>query len=74
MAGYYFLRIKKDYASAIIEDLRKLDAVELVEPEDSDIPDWQKKQVKARLKELKKNPEKAINWSGATKKLKALAK
>ena len=30
MAAIYHLRIKKDYATAVIEDLRKLDAIELI--------------------------------------------
>ena len=30
MAAIYHLRVKKDYATAVIEDLRKLDAIELI--------------------------------------------
>jgi hypothetical protein len=74
MAAYYFLRVKKAYATAIIEDLQKLKAVELVEPEDTDIPEWQKKEVRSRLKELKQNPAKAISLSTAKKRLKRLSK
>jgi len=40
MAGYYFSRVKKDYATAIIEDLQKLDAVELLDADDNNIPEW----------------------------------
>ena len=44
MTGYYFLRVKKDYATAIIEDLeRELDAVELLDADDNNIPEWQKR-------------------------------
>jgi hypothetical protein len=70
MAAYYFLRIKKAYATAVIEDLQKMDAVELVEPEDTDIPEWQKKEVRSRLKELKKDPTKGVSFSTAQKKIK----
>lgn len=38
------------------------------------IPEWQKKEVRKRLKDLKKNPSKAINWNDATKRIKRLAK
>ena len=36
-----YVRIKKTYASAIIKDLQKLDAIEILE--EPLIPDWQKK-------------------------------
>ena len=74
MSVYYFLRVKKGYASAVIKDLQKMDAVEVMEPEDANIPEWQKEQVRARLKELKKYPEKAVSWTIVQKKLKQLAK
>lgn len=68
----YHIRIKKNYAADIIKDLQKLDAVELLtEPP---IPEWQKKEVRKRLKDLKKNPSKAINWNDASKRIKQLAK
>ena len=73
MAAYYFLRVKKAYATAIIEDLQKLKAVELVEPEDSDIPEWQKKEVRSRLKELKQSPPEAVSLSTIQKKIKQLS-
>ena len=68
----YHIRIKKNYAAAIIKDLQKLDAVELLK--EAPIPDWQKKEVRKRLKDLQKNPSKALNWNEATKKIKQLAK
>ncbi len=74
MSAYYFLRVKKAYASAVIKDLQKMDAVEVMEAEDANIPEWQKEQVRTRLKELKKHPEKAVSWAIAQKKLKQLAK
>jgi len=66
------VRIKKDYAAAIIKDLQKLDAIELLE--EAPVPEWQKKEVRSRLKDLQKNPSKAVSWSEATKKIKQLAK
>lgn len=72
MSGTLFVRIKKNYAADIIKDLQKLDAVELLA--EAPIPEWQKKEVQKRLKDLRKNPSKAISWNDATKKIKMLAK
>lgn len=49
----YHIRIKKDYASAIIEDLQQIDAIEIVE---DPIPEWQKQETLKRLAEMKANP------------------
>jgi hypothetical protein len=74
MSAYYFLRIKKDYASSVIEDLQKMDAVELLDADDKSIPEWQKKEVLARLKELNENPQNALNWDTAIKSIRQLTK
>ncbi len=72
MPGTLYVRIKKNYASAIIKDLQKLDAIELLK--EPPIPEWQKKEVRKRLKDLKKNPSKSVSWKDATKKIRQLAK
>jgi hypothetical protein len=72
MSETLFVRIKKNYAVAIIKDLQKLDAVELLE--EAPVPEWQKKEVRKRLKDLQKNPSKAVSWNEATAKIKQLAK
>jgi len=72
MSETLYVRIKKTYAAAIIKDLQKLDAVELLE--EAPVPEWQKKEVRKRLKDLQKNPSKAVSWNEATKKIKQLAK
>ncbi len=41
MPDTLYVLIKKNYASAVIMDLQKLDAIELLE--EAPIPDWQKK-------------------------------
>ena len=74
MSGYYFLKVKKEYASAIIEDLQKLDAVELIETRQDEIPEKLKKEVLSRLEELNNNPDKAVDWKEAQKRIKALIK
>jgi hypothetical protein len=56
MAGIYHLRIKKDFAEVIIEDLQKMKAIELIEPKEDMIPEWQKKEVRKRIDESKQNP------------------
>ncbi|MCE6992228.1 addiction module protein [Dyadobacter sp. CY323] len=68
MAATYHIRIKKDYAAALIEDLQKVDAVELIEVDNGDdfeIPLWQKETVLNRLKDAKEHPEKLISWDEA---------
>jgi hypothetical protein len=52
MSEILHIRIKKGYASDVIEDLRKMEAIELLE--EPPIPEWQKKEVRKRLRELKK--------------------
>lgn len=72
MPDTLYVRIKKSYAADIIRDLQKLDAVELLE--EAPIPEWQKKEVRKRLREVKKSSSKAVSWTEATKKIKQLAK
>jgi hypothetical protein len=58
----YHIRIKKEYASAVIEDLRKNDAVEIVPEEDAfEVPKWQKDEVLKRIEKYKNNPELLID-------------
>ncbi len=68
----YHIRIKKNYAADVIKDLQKMDAVELLK--EPPIPEWQKREVRKRLKDLQKNPSKGLSWNEATKKIKQLAK
>ena len=70
MSAIVHIRIKKGYASDVIEDLRKMEAVEILE--EAPIPEWQKKEVRKRVKELKKDPSKGIPWDAAMKTIKQL--
>ena len=72
MADTMFVRIKKKYAAEILKDLEKLNAVELLD--EAPIPDWQKKEVKKRFKELKKNPSLGVSWEDAKERIKQLSK
>jgi len=49
----YHIKIKKEYASAIIEDLQQVEAIEIME---EPVPDWQKKESLKRLADMKANP------------------
>ena len=72
MADTMFVRIKKKYAAEILKDLEKLNAVELLD--EAPIPDWQKKEVKKRFKELKKDPSLGVSWDDAKERIKQLSK
>ncbi len=57
MLATYHIRIKKEYAQAVIEDLRKNDAVEFIPYEEAfDVPHWQKDEVLSRIEKYKNNP------------------
>jgi hypothetical protein len=66
----YHIRKKKDYAAAIIEDLQKMDAVELVETESVQIPQWQIEEIRRRKEYYKQHPDELINWDAAQKMIK----
>ena len=72
MSDTLYIRIKKNYAADVIKDLQKMDALELLK--EPPIPEWQKKEVRKRLKDLQKNPSKALSWNEASRKIKQLAK
>ena len=46
----------------------------LEQEKQGEIPEWQKKEVRKRLKDLQKNPSKALTWNEASRKIKQLAK
>jgi hypothetical protein len=54
----YTIRIKKEYASAIIEDLKQLHAIEILE---EPVPDWQKEESLKRLLEMKVDSSLALS-------------
>lgn len=45
----YHIKIKKEYASAILEDLQQVEAIEILE----DIPEWQQREALKRLAAMK---------------------
>ena len=54
----YHLTIKKDYAAAILEDLRINDAIEFLP---NDIPQWQIIETRKRIAEMNANPQLEID-------------
>jgi hypothetical protein len=54
----YTIKIKKDYASAIIEDLKQADAIEIIE---DPVPEWQKEETLKRLSEMNANPSLSLS-------------
>ncbi len=62
MGDTYFIRIKKEYAADVIEDLQKMDAVEFINEENISIPQWQIDKVLEAKKKAKENPSLLIDW------------
>ena len=71
MSATYHIRIKKEYAAALIEDLQKVNAVEFItEKDDIDIPQWQMDEVKRRIDYYDKNPQELVSWEEVRTRLK----
>jgi hypothetical protein len=56
------LRIKKQYAAALIEDLIQAQALEPVVDFDVDVPEWQKEAVRQTLLHVQQHPEQLQSW------------
>jgi hypothetical protein len=63
MEQIYLVKIKKEYASDVIQDLLQMEAIELLE--EPAIPEWQKEEVKRRLEDAELFPEKLVQWEEA---------
>jgi hypothetical protein len=53
----YHIKIKKEYAAAIIEDLKQVDAIEILE---EPIPEWQKEETLTQLEKMKKDDSSVV--------------
>lgn len=71
MQSSYHIIIRKDYASAIKEDLQKPDAVEVLPDIAYDIPQWQIDEVRKRKKYYQQHPEELLSWEDAQKLINA---
>ena len=54
----YHIKIKKEYVSAMLEDLQQTDAIEIIENE---TPGWQMAEVVKRRQAIKENPSLLIS-------------
>lgn len=70
MPDTYHIRIKKEYAAAVIEDLQKMDAVEFIADNSTDIPDWQIELGKKELQNITSGNTELLPWEDAKKQFK----
>ena len=54
----YQIAIKKEYAAAVIEDLKLMDAIEILE---HPIPEWQQRETMKRMAAYEANPNSGIS-------------
>jgi putative addiction module component (TIGR02574 family) len=54
----YQIAIKKEYAAAVIEDLKLMDAIEILE---HPIPEWQQQETLRRMADYAANPYSGIS-------------
>lgn len=72
MALIYHIRVKKEYATSVIEDLQKMEAIEiLTEDNETEISQWQMDLVNQRIKKYKDNSALLIEEDPAFKILDA---
>ncbi len=62
MPDILHIRIKKEYAAALIEDLIKVDAIETVEEEPIELTSAQKAALDKELRAIKNNPDYLQKW------------
>lgn len=70
MEGIVHLRIKKEYAAELIEDLIRAQALEPVSENETDIPEWQKEAVRQTLRHAQEHPEQLQSWEAIKEKYK----
>ena len=54
----YHVKIKREYASAILENLLQADAIEIIEDV---VPVWQQEETLKRLQQMKENSVEAVS-------------
>ncbi len=63
MPGTLHIRIKKEYAGALIEDLIKVNAVEMVEEDTIELNAEQRAALDKELQAIKSNPDFLLNYN-----------
>lgn len=62
MSVTYHIKVKKDYAASLIEELQKADAIDVIKETDSDIvQDWHVEEVQRRVNKYKNAPDLSID-------------
>jgi hypothetical protein len=62
MSRTYHIRINKEYAASVIEELCKNDAITLIPKEEAyDVPEWQMKEVQRRIADSNNNLKSMID-------------
>jgi hypothetical protein len=67
------VRIKKEYAASLLEHLKNENAIEIIEEETGEIPEWQKDAVRKSLEQVESNPDLLQSWDEFKKKYKRSA-
>ena len=70
MAETYHIKIKKEYAAALIDDLIKINAVEDLAARESDLPQWQKDALDKEIIANADDPNYAIPWGSVKNRFK----
>lgn len=68
MSDIFKVRIKNEYAASLIAKLKNENAIEIIEDESTEIPQWQKDAVRKTLAEVESNPASLISWDELKKK------
>jgi cell fate (sporulation/competence/biofilm development) regulator YmcA (YheA/YmcA/DUF963 family) len=72
MSVTYHIKIKKDYAASLIEDLQKMDAIDLIkETEEEVVQDWQITTVQQRIEKYQNRPDLLVDEDDVFKMLDA---
>lgn len=70
MNEVYHIKIKKEYAAALIDDLIKINAVEDMEVSNTELPQWQKDALDKELQAIGDNPDYTIPWDSVKNRFK----
>jgi hypothetical protein len=67
VSAIYHLKVNKESASLVIDDLLKKNEVELISYDECEVPEWQKAEVRSRIEYYSQHPEKMIDWEDVQK-------
>ena len=70
MPEVYHLKIKKDYAAELIDDLIKIDAVENISNENEELPQWQQSALDKELENIAQSEDYSVSWDSVRGKFK----